>query len=180
MSGGAEHHDAQQDVPAGVEARHRGVLVDERPREDLPITPELACDGVYDSQSAQSRRRHREEREHEETDQPGDQYRVAQPEVVRPPEAEEQDAADDENGPMAVHVDGVRDVDQPWMAEHLVLQRRLPVQAEPAFHVRDVRGVRHRPRDVALGQRAHPEVREVAASEDQQLADSVGHVDPQG
>ena len=37
MPGGLEDDDAQQHVPTGVEARHRGVLVDEILREQLPV-----------------------------------------------------------------------------------------------------------------------------------------------
>jgi len=62
---GAKDDDPDGEVPAGVKARHRGVLIHERRREDLPVARGALRDGVNQRQAGQPRRRHREQREDE-------------------------------------------------------------------------------------------------------------------
>jgi hypothetical protein len=76
MPGGLEDHDAQEHVPPGVEARHRGVLVDEILREHLPIALCAARDRVDEGQVREAGRRHRIEGEHDEADEAAEQASV--------------------------------------------------------------------------------------------------------
>lgn len=76
MPGGLEDDDAQQHVPTGVEARHRGVLVDEILREQLPVALGATRDGVDEGQVREAGWRNRIEGEHGEPDEAAQQAGV--------------------------------------------------------------------------------------------------------
>jgi hypothetical protein len=107
VAAGAEDGDPGGEVPARMEARHRGVLVHERGREDLPVAGGALGDGVQQRQAGQPRGRHREEREHEQTQRPGEQADVAQRVVLLAAIAVEQKARADQHRPVPVDVDRV-------------------------------------------------------------------------
>ena len=77
MPGGLKNHDAQQHVPAGVEARHRGVLVDQVLREHLPVALRAARDRVDEREVREPGRRNGIEGEDGEADEAAEQARVS-------------------------------------------------------------------------------------------------------
>jgi hypothetical protein len=165
-----EHDDADKHVPAGVEARQSGVLVDERRRDELPIPLGVRGDRVDDRQVGQSRWCHGVEREDEQADQSAQQAGVAQLVVAAPAVAKEQHAGDDDHGPVPVHVDGVRRIEQQPAADDVGLQRALPRDAEALLEPDHSERVPHRHIRRAFGERSHAEVDEVGEREDPELA----------
>jgi hypothetical protein len=133
---GTEDDDAHRQVPAGVEARHRRVLVDQVRRKDLAVARRALGDGVQQRQPGQPRRGDGEQREDQEPEQPGQQAGVAQRVVVLGAKVEQQDARDDQDGPVAIDVDRVGDRLEHIRAGHDALDRAFPGDAQIALDVR--------------------------------------------
>ena len=104
-----EEHDPEEQVPAGVQARKRGVLVRQGRRLEGAIPVRVLGHRVHDAGVGHPRGRHRDTREEEEADEPGDEHRIAEQDVPVVTPDVERDPAGGDHGPVAVHVHPVRE-----------------------------------------------------------------------
>jgi hypothetical protein len=170
----AEDDDADEQVPADVEAGHGGVLVDKRRGEQLAIAGRTARHDVDERKIGEARRRDREQREDDEPHEAGDQAGVAEQVVLAPAIPEQQNARDHQHRPVAVDVDAGGEVGEGMRADHGALDRVLPADAEGTLDVHHPGGIRERVGHAALGQRAHAEVGQVGQREQSKLASAGG------
>jgi hypothetical protein len=164
-------HDPDEQVPAGVQARERRVLVREARRLQRSVGVGALRDRVDEPDVEQARRRDGEEREKEEADQAGGDHRVAE-EVVAPAsvEVETRRHAEDHR-PVAPDVDPVGGVHEQVAAERDRLECVLPADPERVLERDQVTRVRERRVRVPGGQVAHAEVDEDRERDDERLAD---------
>jgi hypothetical protein len=170
-AGRAPDGDADQHVPAEVQAREGRVLVREAGRLESAVGARLVGDGVDERAVDETGRRQRQQREEEEADRARDHHRVAEQQVAVTRSPVEQDARGDDHRPVAPDVDPVEERHGPTVIEQGVLERPLPVEPETLFELRQPLGVRERLRRRADRQVADAEVGESRERDERHLAD---------
>lgn len=104
-----EEDDPDQEVPAGVEARERRILVRKRGRLKRAIAVRLGGHGIDERRVDVPRRRDRKRREEGEADRGRDQHRVAKDVVMVTPMRVQEDRGQRDHGPVPVDVDPVHE-----------------------------------------------------------------------
>lgn len=165
-----EEDDAEQEVPAEVQARERGVLVRERRRLQGPVAARGLRNRVHDLREHEARRRHRDNGKEDESDQPGDDHRVPQEVVLVPPVHVEKDAAGRDQRPVPVHVHPVRKRGRDVVAEGRRLDPDLPGDTERLLDPEELARIRKRLLDVPLREAAHAEVHDHGEGDQRRLA----------
>ena len=168
---GGDDRDADEQVPADVQAGQRGVLVDEGGRLQHPIGVGVLGDRVDQSERAQPRWRHRIAGEEHQPRRPRDHHRVAQPQVDDPVPQRQPQQHHRDHRPVPPDVDPVGDVGQPLMAYDDRLHEGLVLEAEPPLERDHLPRVLDRQRRPAIGQPPHTEVHDDPQRDQAQLAE---------
>ena len=116
-----------------MQARERGVLVREAGRLQRPVGIRALSDGVDEADVEQSRRRHGEQREERESDQPRSEHRVPQEVVVAAAVDVERHRDAQDHGPVAPDVHPVGGGHDGVAPEPRALQPLFPVDPEPSL-----------------------------------------------
>lgn len=124
-----------------MQARERRVLVREAGRLQRPVGIRALSDGVDEADVEQSRRRHGEQREERESDQPRSEHRVPQEVVVAATVDVERHRDAQDHGPVAPDVHPVGGGHDGVAPEPRALQPLLPVDPEPSLEGEEQVGV---------------------------------------
>jgi hypothetical protein len=168
----AEHDDADEQVPAEVEARQCGVLVRQGRRLERTVRPRPLDHGVGEAGADQARRGDGEQREEGEPDRGRDQNRVPEQAVRGTPRLVEHHRGRGNHRPVAVDVDPVREGDERVVRKDRVLQTVLPVEGEAPLEPKNRLAVLDRRAGAPLGDGADANVGQRGTAHEHQLAKS--------
>jgi hypothetical protein len=164
-----EEHDADEQVPACVQARQRRVLVRERWGLQRPVPARVTRDRVDEAGLGEPWWRNGQKCKEREADQAGDDHRVTKDEVLLAPPHVQHDEADRDHRPMPVDVDPVGDRDEAVVGDEHTLELSLPGDSEGALDPEHGVCVGERAIDALLGQAAHTEVHEQREHDEREL-----------
>ena len=165
----AKQDDADDDVPAEVQAGEGRVLVRQPWRLERAICVRLLGDGVHQAEIEHPRWRHGEEGEEEEPDRAGDDESVAEELVAVAPVEEENDRGAEDHGPVTPDVDPVREHDQDVVSRDRRLKLVLPVDVPPVLDVDDPLSIRKRDLRASCREVADEEVGEYRGEDEPHL-----------
>ena len=169
---------ADEHVPAEVQARKRRVLVGQSRRLKRAVRVRAESDRVDERGVREPGRRDGEEGEEDEPDPARDEHRVAKQAVAVPAPVVEDHSDRDDHRPVAPDVDPVDDVDDQVAVDDEVLKRSLPVEAGRVFEAHDAVGVLMGRGRAARGEVSDAEVGEGRQGGEGELAQrvpAVGH-----
>jgi hypothetical protein len=165
-----EEDDSEEEVPAEVQARERGVLVREGGRLQRPVAARVLRHRVHDLRHDEPRRRDRDGGEEDEADQPGDDHRIPQKAVPIPPVDVEKHAAGRDHRPVPVDVHPVRERGQDVVTDDHRLDPELPGDTEGVLDPEELPRVRERLLDTPLRETPNAEVDEHGETDQRGLA----------
>ena len=148
----AEENDANEQVPAEMEARHCRVLIREPRRLERTVRVRPAGDRVHQAGVDKPRWRGRKQREEEKADQARDDHRVAKQPIALAADGEQRDRDGCDQGPVAPDVHPVGEIDEGAFANDHRLETVLPSEPEVLLESCHVRAVSDRCRSAALRQ----------------------------
>ena len=166
---GHQEHDPDEEVPAGVQARQRRVLIRQARRLERAVGVGALRDRVDQPDVEQPRRRDGEQRKEEEADQAGGDHRVAQEVVVPAPVEVETGRDAEDDWPVAPDIDPVGDVHERVAAERHRLHAILPGDPERVLEGDQTARVGERCVGAPRREVAHAEIDEDRARDDQSL-----------
>ena len=155
-----EEDNADEEVPARVQAREGRVLVRQRRRLERSIALRVLRDRVDDPGISKARRSHGKRREEAESDQARDEHRVPEQDVALAAPGVERDPAGGDHRPVAVDIDPVRGGHEPVMLDDQILQVVFPGDPEVALGAPQPAGIGEGTADPVLGEAADAEVDE--------------------
>ena len=148
----AEENDANEQVPAEMEARHCRVLIREPRRLERTVRVRPAGDRVHQAGVDKPRWRGRKQREEEKADQARDDHGVAKQPIALAADGEQRDRDGCDQGPVAPDVHPVGEIDEGAFANDHRLETVLPSEPEVLLESCHVRAVSDRCRSAALRQ----------------------------
>ena len=165
----AEENDADEQVPAEVQARHCRVLVREPRRLERPVRVRPAGDRVHQAGIDKPRRRSREEGEEEKADQARDDHGVAKQPIALSPNGEQRDRDGRDYRPVAPDVHPVGEIDESSTPQDNGLEAVFPTEPHVLLEPRQTCAVLDRSRGAPFGQLAHSAVNKPEQSNHDEL-----------